>query len=271
MNTPESLLSLKAQALLHHGYVQVPHVGILNNQIKNVMNNWKLFCAQPLEHKNKFVFDVDGYENKSTAKGDFEDKENMHISLSYEPDIVGTNVDSELIYSVKKLIKDSVPVVLDIAKIYKEHSDFMLVELFSECIDMWSARLLHYPSQEVEFLAKSHIDLGISIHFGEDAPGFEVLHNGVWQPVQPMHEHLLTYAGATGQYYTNSKIDALCHRVVTTPETRSKGRSSLVLFIDPGSFMYNKKAYGPTQKRFPAGENYGVPFDEFQKFFKRKN
>lgn len=254
--------------LKEHGYVFIPHQ-IDKEIIKRLISKWIEFHSQPLEHKKTFVFGENGgYEYKGPEHPDF--KENFHISLNYLENNIHTyngidmnffNIASAFIYENKDLIKEAVNIVTlgNLSELQVE-----------EAVMNAQLRFLHYPSRDfVEggILAIPHVDKGITIHFTEDAPGFQVLWKGRWINVGQMANHILAYPGLLGQYYSKCEFPALCHRVVNTKETSEKGRNSIVMFIDPGNVTYNKSKYGKTQETFSCGENYNLDFETFKEFF----
>lgn len=256
-----------ALALVGHGLINLPYEPNIDANIQQLMNSWKKFCSQEQKHKEQFSFGITGgYEFKDKNQRDY--KENFHISLGYiPPDCNLSEIDRALFLSAKGVINLVTPIVMEIAEIIGSKSMFDLPKIVQESKEKWTLRLLHYPSRNGKITAASHVDKGITIHLDEDAEGLEVLWNGVWTKAHPMHHHVLAYPGMLGQYYSGSHFPALCHRVETTHEVGRRGRNSIVMFIDFGDVVYDKKTHGPTQDVFPAGENYGVSFDEFSKYF----
>lgn len=256
-----------ALALVGHGLINLPYEQNIDANIQQLMNFWKKFCSQEQEHKVQFSFGLTGgYEFKDKNQRDY--KENFHISLGYMPADCNLNeIDKALFLSAKGVINLVTPIVMEIAEIIGSKSMFDLPKIVHEAKEKWTIRLIHYPSRNEIITAASHVDKGITIHLDEDAEGLEILWNGVWTTACPMHNHVLAYPGMLVQYYSGSQFPALCHRVKTTREVAKQGRNSIVMFIDFGDVVYDKQTHGPTQDVFPAGENYGMSFEEFSKYF----
>lgn len=259
--------STKALALHEHGLIMLPFYEGFDIHIKTLMDSWRNFCTQDLEHKETFIFTSNGgYEYKDQSKRDY--KENFHISLGYSPEVFQNEIDKKLFLSARMLINESFPLIKDISEIMGEESDFDLSKLVLDAKNRWTIRLLHYPphkNSKKELLADPHIDKGITVHLTEDREGLEVFWKGKWVVPHMMANHVLTYPGMLAQYY--SSFPALCHRVRALPETLEFGRNSIVMFIDFGDVVYDKKVFGSTQEVFPEGENYKMSSQEFSKFF----
>lgn len=268
--------SKPTNSLIENGIIQIPVLSGITIASKELMDTWKLFCAQPLEHKLKYEFgSAGGYEYKNKSKDLSDEKENFHFSLMYLPENLltdGTDIDKKLFSQARRLITLSFLPVMECASFYKEILGDSIEMIIAQSMENWIVRLLHYPAQEEQtdldsIIAASHVDKGFTLHFIEDAPGFEYLWNGGWHSAKPEDGNVLAYAGMNGQYYSQCKFSALCHRVKTSRQTIAYGRNSIVLFADFGDVAYDKAQFGRLQKCFPAGENYGMSFNEFKKFF----
>lgn len=260
----------KALTLKMYGHTQVKYEEDLKRSLYDLMRSWRNFCAQGIEHKQEFVMTLaGGYESKNKIGQTFDQKENFHVSMAYEPSHNNlTEIDTEFIFNSKLTIQAMFKLTLEIAEIFGYGSDFDLKKLFSEAQENHTLRLLHYPAgNDEKIIAQPHVDKGITIHLLEDAPGLELLWRGVWRAVHPAPGHLLTYSGMLGQYYSQCEFPALCHRVVSTPKTFAYGRNSIVMFIDFGDVVYDKETFGRTQDVFPNGENYNLNFNAFKKYF----
>ena len=78
----------------------------------------------------------------------------------------------------------------------------------------------------------------------ENADSGEIFWDDQWHEAQPTEDSFLVYGGMLAQLYTKGEVKALCHRVVNTTETKRNGRYSIVLFIDFGDRVYDKKKHG---------------------------
>jgi isopenicillin N synthase-like dioxygenase len=254
--------------LKEHGYVFIPHQ-IDKEIIQRLISKWIEFYNQPLEHKKTFVFnEYGGYEYKGPESLDF--KENFHFSLEYiKKDFRAYNgTDMNLFNIASGFLHENKVLVKEVVELFCK--DSLSEEQIEEAVLNAQLRFLHYPPRDfVEggILAIPHVDKGITIHFTEDAPGFQILWKEKWIDVRQMASHILVYPGLLGQYYSKCEFPALCHRVVNTNEASKNGRNSIVMFIDPGDVTYNKKDYGKTQETFSKGENYNLTFDTFKDFF----
>jgi isopenicillin N synthase-like dioxygenase len=233
----------------------------------SLASSWKLFCSQSLRHKEKHIFGQNGgYEYKDENSQDH--KENFHLTLDYSTSFkVNTLADIVFIDKGKKFIHKSFTVISEIVQIMSDTIEVDLTDIVCNDISRWVLRFLYYPPQKREYLAISHIDKCITAHWYEDAPGLQIFWNGTWHNVQHKENCVHGYFGLLGQYYSRSNFPALCHRVISSKETRERGRNSIVMFSDFGNVRYNKDFFGPTQKVFPTGENYNMSFEELKKYF----
>lgn len=264
---------MQGMALQEHGYVQLPYNESLKKPLGRLMNAWKDFCGQSLSHKLQYPMTMSGgYESKQKIGQTFDEKEDFHLSLAYDiwsiEKVVITPIDKEFVEAGHDFIREVYDLIMDVGSVFGQDSMFDLVEEFSKAFERWTIRLLRYPAGVTEHeIAVSHVDKGITVHFAEDAPGLEVFWRNEWKLVEPMHGHILAYSGMLGQYYSECRFPALCHRVVSTPQTFANGRNSIVMFIDFGNVVYDKERFGRTQDVFPQGENYEMPFDQFKQLF----
>lgn len=260
----------KQHALLVHGYIQNQYPANLEKEVDVMLQLWKAFCDQNLEHKQQYVFTrPGGYEYKGPTEKDY--KENVHISLNYDyqqGDVSASSVDIDFFKHGKKLINNHTHIVEEIIDTIDIHRTMREMILSSK--DIWTLRLLHYPSRQYsdeKFLAVAHPDkAGITIHLTETMEGLEVLWNASWKSVSKMAHHIIAYPGLTTQYHTKGTVKGLTHRVRMLPKIEHEGRYSIVLFIDFGNIFYNK-TLGNTAEIFPNGENYNLTFEEFSKYF----
>ena len=214
-----------------------------------------------------------GYEYRGPEDPN-EYKETLHLDLGYEPSPGATIEDRRLMGFSKLLIQSLAPTVEFVAQVISIASKKELVSLITSSLQTATLRFLYYPpdlpDMKREFLATEHVDKGFTIHIGETCSGLQVHWNEEWIDVDEIPGYVHGYAGMLGQFYTECSLTALRHRVVPTPTSRTEGRYAIVLFLDPGDFRYDKARCGRTQDSFGKGENYGMPFAEFKKYFALK-
>ncbi len=264
-----------SQMLLRDGFAKVQYPASLRLAVRNFVQAWRGFVSQPLEHKMQLLFlNNGGYENKDPKINpnllDF--KEDFHITRSYDfpKDFKQTAEDATFLATGHNLFNEIRPVSLVIAEMLSEITSIDFVKLAIEKEDGWVIRALWYPPQENNILAAYHPDkAGHTIHLFDSVPGFERFWEGEWKSMSFPETEAVFFPGMLGQYYSECKVKALAHRVVSSPESRKKGRESIVLFTDytTGNMKYDKDTWGPTQKLLIPGQNYEMPFSEFQKYF----
>lgn len=123
-----------------------------------------------------------------------------------------------------------------------EDSNF-LVKLHSQNKSV--LRLLHYPTpsetstdtgKEPIIRARAHSDYGsITLLLTDGVPGLEALIDDEWTPVPHIEGALVVNIGSLLQDWTNGKLLATLHRVVSISEENHgvRPRTSLAFFADP--------------------------------------
>ncbi len=265
--------------LLGQGVAKVVYLHDVNVAVKRVVSAWTKFCAQSVNHKELIPFENNGgYENKdrrvdSTSR---DHKEDFHITRSYElpTSFNPRQADIELINSGKEFFEAIRPTLIEIAYILSEITGIDFVDLAVKQEDGWVLRLLHYyPGNMDKEPAHYHPDKGgHTLHLYDSTPGFEKFWKNEWTPLRFTENEMVFFMGLLGQLHSQCMLNALSHRVVSTPEIIKNGRISLVMFNDyPTSpFTYDKETYGPSQLAFKPGENYKMPIEIFQKYFKTR-
>lgn len=270
MNTS---VSTPLEGLLKNGVVHIPVTPSFLQLTKDLDIAWANFVSQDKRHKDTYVFaNGMGYEYRGVDARDY--KETFHIKAGYQLPRNHSTVDLLFIETAKSILIDSVPIVADFAESLSDIAECDMRTFVTAHTDQWLSRSLNYPprtQQQVaageNVLAARHIDKGLTFHIAETDPGLMIFWNGEWRSVHHIPGFIHGYGGMLAQYYTQCKVKALCHEVLTTPVTEIKGRRSHVLFIDFGNVHYNKHAYGPTQVTFPCGENYNMSPEEFNTYF----
>lgn len=264
--------------LAKHGYFSVDALNISAFQqvIQGYLVYAKDYFGQSMEQKMLHRYsDADGYGYEYRGPEDpNEYKESFHLGLAYEAREGASDEDLRLIAFGKVLMENLRPIVELVAEVISEHSNKNLVDFLVSSLSSATLRILYYPpdlpGMKRDFLATEHTDKGFTIHLGETSPGLQVHWNDTWIDVTERLGSVYGYAGMLGQYYTECGLTALRHRVVPTDLSRMHGRYALVLFLDPGEYRYDKAVWGKTQVAFGKGENYGMPFSEFMKYFALK-
>lgn len=265
-------MEVKTIDLFKQGYFSVPVSDDLTKKIKNLSGLWDVFCLQKQERKESHIFTkTGGYEYKGPEQADH--KENFHLTLEYELSLFSTDTDFEFIDAGKKLITGLMPTVKNVADQISNTTGINLSDVVCSSQKNWIVRFLHYfPQNKPDgIIAAPHADKGtFTVHLTESSGGFQVLWGDRWRDVPGTEGYVHGYPGLLGQYLTECKTHALCHRVVQDEISKKNGRTSIVVFIDlggKGEVYYDKATYGTSQSVFPAGQNYGMDFEQFKKYF----
>jgi isopenicillin N synthase-like dioxygenase len=267
--------------------VWVPYPTYLRAQVELALEQWKKFCQRPLEIKNRFVFEEiagigdAGYEFRP---GDVElkidKKESLHFTkgeserlLSYTDRDMTSDDGRAFILTLQRLEKECFPFIIKFAEYLVQEFPSLpidFVEKITASRNRWTYRFLHYFPGENDIIGGAHCDKGgFTPHLASDMPGLEYLASDkkTWLPMDSTKGSTVIIPSLQLQYVSRGKVKALCHRVISTPESRLHGRYSSVCFIDMmATALYNKKHFGGTQIH-PPGFNYDMPKDDFNKMF----
>jgi isopenicillin N synthase-like dioxygenase len=260
--------------LNQQGYFSLPKYTDVQRHLTNrLLENWRYFVKQDMNEKLLHAYggpQGNGYEYRGTEYPDY--KETFHLSLPYTLPVGASAVDRSMVDTGKELITAIIPLVQLVGKVMSEASDIKDLDLLMLASpENYVLRLLYYPPDPREIRAESHVDKGITIHLIATASGLQIWWNNVWVNVEELVDSAYGYAGLLGQYYTQCKLKALLHQVVSCEKTKSVGRFSIVVFIDFGDVRYDKPTFGRLQDRFPKGENYTMEFVKLKELFAPAN
>ena len=264
-----SYRGLDARQLIELGYFKTSHTLLLEQSVKKLQQAWANFCSLDLCQKERHVFGGTlgtGYKYFGPEERDY--KEFFHLSADYA--FEGDNpIEKEFLLLGKHFIQNTLEHIAYVLDVFENATGQDFSEFFEQIKRQLVVRFLHYPARSYvqnALLAAPHVDKGITLHWYESQPGLQILWEEKWVDVEYDEGTFFGYPGLLGQYYGHT-TPALTHRVKATPAIAKQGRFSIVEFIDFGNVYYDKATHGPTQERFPAGENYGMPHDVFAKFF----
>ncbi len=265
------------------------HVGrsrAFDARIRDMIARWQAFCALPDDVKSRFGYHQDptfsgyGYEDKRAGNG-FDRKEDFHFrmdrieDLYQEAENTGADEAHALLVSLEDTRHDLDDLMGQVARAVGER--YKLLHLAKEVWvrgPMRIIRLLHYlPGGKAgAILGEQHCDkAGFTATLYEDRPGVErMTRGGDWVPMDVIPGHSFVFPGLLLQLRSEGKLIAPCHRIVANEATARHGRWSAVAFSDLAHPMvYDKETYGRTQSH-PPRWNYGMPHEEFSRFFKAR-
>lgn len=229
----------------------------LREAVVAAIQEWKKFCALPLEEKKKTPYSNNaagvGYEFKdgSGPGGDF--KENMDVTT-------GPFID---------LIRET---TLDFARECEQEYN---LPGFEEEVSrsVFFVRFIHYfGDRELDVeTATAHVDQSaFTLHLYESDPGLQCLtyDDKKWVDMPVSEGETVIIPAMQLQLRSKGELRALAHRVIATESTKNTGRFSAVCFIQlKDTAKYDKDKFGRLQEKVP-GFNYNMSTDEFAKMFK---
>lgn len=261
------------------GYLKVDFSTELSIAVARATQAWRAFYKQSINHKILLPFEKQGgYENKDQTidKNLLDHKENFHITSLYQfPDSFNaTKIDLEFLNASKDLLETIRPALLQAAEILSKITNLDFTSIAVTNNTNLILRFIRYYKQDNYTLAHHHPDKGgHTFHLYDSTPGFEKFWNNKWSEIKFNESEMVFFPGLLAQYHSKCKLVALNHRVISSEESRTVGRDSIVLFNDYPNYNaeYNKEEFGPAQEAFIPGQNYDMDFDTFKKFFKKRN
>ncbi|MDO8582672.1 MAG: 2OG-Fe(II) oxygenase family protein [bacterium] len=265
------------------GFVAVTYPTDLRQAVERAVGAWKDFCALPEKAKQEFPYsnnaDGVGYELKEGVGAKADRKENFDVTvggkdwLTQNAVRIGNTAAHEFTDNATALVRIMKPIILDFAR--KTEKDFSIENLTDEVDsgeDVFFVRFIHYfgDRAEGEETATAHADQsGFTLHLFESAAGLQCLtFDKKWIDMPVSAGETVIIPAIQLQLRSHGALTALCHRVIATEETAQKGRYSAVCFVQlKGTPKYDKERCGRLQEK-EAGFNYGMPHEEFIKFFK---
>lgn len=257
------------------GFSTIEYPERLKNLLFAVIEAWQKFCEQPTELKERIPFiKGKGYENKDKNRNPelLDHKEKFHITYGYELPLhlKPTSTEIHLLLVVNKFINEFMPLSEKVAEILQEVTGHGFTRHGNNKKNL-TLRLLHYYPQDEPVLAHFHPDKGgHTFHLYDSVPGgLESFWNDEWKPMKFTESEMAIFPGLLGQQLSQCQLRALCHRVVSSEESKKYGRYSVVLFCDypEHPYRYNKEQFGPTQEVFSPGGNYKMLPLDFNKLF----
>jgi isopenicillin N synthase-like dioxygenase len=267
------------------GKVYASYPSPLRAAVLDATASWKALCALPDEVKLRFPYDPDtkqsgnGYECKREKGQLLDQKENFHLRLSARDELMNharSMSEPEFADFIEKALAlpDLImPLLLEFGAAVEERYE---VPGFADAVASTKPelliRFLHYfgecePGEEI---ASPHVDKGgFTLHLYESDGGVEQLSQDKqsWLPLPVSNDETVIFPSLGLQQFLGSRVKALCHRVIATPECAQAGRYSAVCFVDfAESLHYDKARHGRLQN-FPPGFNYDMPADQFDDLF----
>lgn len=258
------------------GYGTINYPQSIRNSVADVMNKFRSFCSQPLEHKQNMSYQNSmGYENRdrSTDSASVDHKESFYIKANYNlpSSFLTSEIDGEFVLSCKRLLDEIVPLVDNSVRILSEIANLNLSQYFDK--SALTLRAIHYYPDTSEEIAHHHVDRGgQTYHLYETTDGLESYWQGKWSKIIFNKGQMIYFPGIQAQFASKCALKGLCHRVVSNDESTKRGRYSLVLFIDyyKLSHKYSMRKRGPIEKAFTPGQNYDIAFPLLKDYFEER-
>lgn len=283
-------MNIQDQQLIEKGYLDVVYNHQELERINNLYQRWKEFLLldQGIREKLSYLNDKSmgaGYEVKrdGSDKNTLDYKDDLHVTWEY---VNSGRMDHSEFANLKRaiieilnqsvvIINKQLPIMFG-RKSLEADNQLTQKDLF--------LRMLWYPDQNNEILATEHLDKGLcTLHLLENRPGLQIMpfskdkEDLKWVDITVSDRGIL-FPGFQGQYFSDNKIKALPHRVVSKPVYNyTQGQStsgqvgnerfSIVVFCNlPKVDPYNKGRYGRLQD-LPVGSNYYMSDEEVKARF----
>jgi len=248
MNYSEEFLSL-----YNNLYAVIDYPQELANEVRNVAELWKKFCALPLDVKRRCSFESQdedwnsGYILRSQKDG-YDNKEFYHIQPNHaqlveEAGLVATMRDYPVVKDffdkserAVALLKEFVAQVSDdIARDNPHLKDLrdQFLEGFEKNYSV--LRFLHYtPDPDQYVIAEPHFDIGgMTFHVYESAPGLQFMKwDHSWEDAPLVEGKTLMFNAYGLEHMSDGVLQRTWHRVIQTAGSEGNERYSGVFFAD---------------------------------------
>jgi isopenicillin N synthase-like dioxygenase len=267
--------------LMVDGFVRVPYPTALRQSVAEAVESWKAFTTLPPEEKKKLSLgdrhkDIGYVRREDKGHKTYDDKEFFHASIGMPQElheIAAKFPDrraTAFLDATDTLINKITPLIEEFASSVELRWElYRFARQVMENRANWKFRYLHYfPSQSGAPIAHAHADRGgFTLHMYESHPGAEYLNfKGEWRPLPVKQDETVIFPSMMLQHRSKSKLVALCHQVLATPEAAQEGRYSMVAFIDfTSDHRFNDQEF--RLQDLPKGFNYGRSEQEMQKYF----
>lgn len=265
------------------GFITMEYPETLRRPVEIAVKSWKRFCALPTEIKKGLPYSNGGtgvgYELKDGVGKNADRKENFDVTIAGQ-DWIEANVEGiesaaalDFVRNSTNLVGVLKPLVLDFARQVEETYGVKGFEQeIADSEPAFFVRFIHYFGERNvgDETASAHVDQsGFTLHLFESAPGLQYLDSRkVWRDASISAGETDIIPSMQLQLRSEGKLNALCHRVIATPETATTGRYSAVCFIQfKNTPKYDKDKWGRLQEREP-GFNYDMPIGQFRNLFK---
>ena len=272
-----------AQELATRGRLYVTYDPTLRAAVEEAMRTWKVFTDLPNEQKVLFGYTADaktsgnGYELK--LEGSLDRKEDCHLRVNAREELLVEAANAHPVHG-PAFVEAALKVNELMSTMIRDFARSIEIEYgiggFEEDVMLyqprWLLRFLHYfgNRQPGDEIAAPHQDKGgFTLHLYESHPGVEYLTYDTkeWKSLPLSHDQTVIIPGMGLQNRSKCKLQALVHRVVATEDTAVTGRYSAVCFFNFKNARYfDKQRFGP-QQAYAPGFFYGMPFEEFDKYF----
>ncbi len=275
--------SMNLTELATHGRAYVRYPEPLRKAVEDAVGAWRAFYALPVEQKRRCLYDPDtktsgnGYEWKGVGSVDL--KENFHLRVSVRDGLLrrAALADPALgpafVEKALQIPEYMAPLIEKYARTAEQ--DFSIPGFLDDVMSKredWLFRFLHYFGDRTpgdEFAAPHNDKGGFTLHLYESHPGVERLTFGEkeWVPMDLPRGETVIIAANGLQNRSKGALQAVSHRVVANEETAKTGRDAAVCFFNFANMrFFNKKEFGP-QQDFPPGFFYGMPHEEYDRYF----
>ncbi len=271
----KNVLKIKNE-LDQFGYGIIDYPESLKNMVSKLMEDFRSFCGQTLEHKQDLSYKNSmGYENRDRVINpeSIDHKESFYIKSGYEipESFLPSKIDEAFLSSCKHLFDEAFPLIEGTAGIFSKIANVDLKQYFDK--SALTLRAIHYYPDANTEIAHHHVDRGgQTYHLFESTGGLEAYWQEKWNKIIFDKNQMIYFPCIQAQYASKCKLRGLCHRVVSNNDSIQHGRYSLVLFIDYNKlpYKYSMSKKGPIEKAFVPGQNYAMPFSELENYFEEK-
>ena len=220
---------------LNNEHDSVQYHQSMKKQVAVVLECWKAYIAQDLKEKERFLSKdaTGGYIRRAGGA-----KELFDVSMEYFRHPIFLSHKST---QSQRFLAESRELLRCCSDMVEEFSRTLTAEAGTDFIkrmlcssNRWTVRYRYYPPGVVLQNSEPHVAHCVAtIYLYESDPALEYYDGRSWKKFNFSETTRPCFTGTEVEELSHGKLEALKHRVMSTPESIEKGRYSIALFVLP--------------------------------------
>ncbi|XP_072986382.1 1-aminocyclopropane-1-carboxylate oxidase homolog 1-like [Typha latifolia] len=248
----EAVVAEICEASASWGFFQLVGHGVPTTVLDNLVEATRSFHEQDVGEKAKIYTRDDREKVKYSCNFDLYESNAANwrdtITIVFDGSLDPDNIPMVLRETIMEYRKHCLGVAKVVCELLSEALGLRLDYLRGMNCDKNQTLVAHYyppcPQPELTLGTARHTDPAfLTILFQDGLGGLQILHQGRWVDVSPIHGALIVNIGDLLQLVSNDKFKSVEHRVLALP---NGPRISVAMFLNPSSD--EQKLYGPIKE-----------------------